>query len=333
MGVLHVKDRIVLRLLGDLGKVEIERLVVAPGQHDKAEDVLADLVDDLAQGDEGAGALRHAHRLALVEQIDELAQFDVERRGAVGHRLDRGLHALDIAAVVGAPDIDQLGKAAAELVAMIGDVGGEIGPRAVGFFERPVDVVAELGGAEQGLRPRLPIVGRSCPWAAPARRYRSARARRGRRDTRRSPRPRPARARTRKRRGARRAAPDRRGSAPSSRRPRNRAPAPSHSLSGPTEPFAAVALGQRPAGLDQVFAGIKPVGDRADVLAQRLAVAQMERAGEDVDLGAGVVDVILAVRPRTRPWPAAPRARRRRPRRGRGRHASARSGWPRRIRH
>ena len=79
MRVLHVKDRVVLRLLGDLGEVEFERLVVLAGQHDEAEDVLADLVDHLAQRDEGAGALRHAHRLAVVEQVDELGQLDVER--------------------------------------------------------------------------------------------------------------------------------------------------------------------------------------------------------------------------------------------------------------
>ena len=80
MRVLHVEDRVVLRLLGDLGEVEFERLVVLAGQHDEAEDILADLVDDLAQGDERAGALRHAHRLAVVEQMDELRQLDVERR-------------------------------------------------------------------------------------------------------------------------------------------------------------------------------------------------------------------------------------------------------------
>ena len=73
MRVLHIEDRVVLRLLGDLGEIEFEGLVVLAGQHDEAEDVLADLVDHLAQGDEGAGALRHAHRLALVEQVDELA--------------------------------------------------------------------------------------------------------------------------------------------------------------------------------------------------------------------------------------------------------------------
>ena len=46
----------------------------------------------------------------------------------------------------------------------------------------------------------------------------------------------------------------------------------------------------------QIVAGIEPLGDRADVLAERLAVAQEGRAGEHVHLGAGVVDVIFARR-------------------------------------
>jgi hypothetical protein len=48
-----------------------------------------DLVDDLAQGDEVAGALRHAHRLAVAEQLHQLHQLDVERRAAAGDRLKR----------------------------------------------------------------------------------------------------------------------------------------------------------------------------------------------------------------------------------------------------
>ncbi len=48
MRVLHVENRIVLRLLGDLGEIEFERLIVFSRQHDEAENVLADLVDDLA---------------------------------------------------------------------------------------------------------------------------------------------------------------------------------------------------------------------------------------------------------------------------------------------
>ena len=57
---------------------------------------------------------------------------------------------------------------------------------------------------------------------------------------------------------------------------------------------AAELGGERLAHGDEVIARIEPLRDRADVLAQRLAVAQMRRAGERVDLAAGVVDVVLA---------------------------------------
>ena len=134
MRVLHIKDRIVLRLLGDFREVEFEGLIVPAGQHHKTEDVLSHLVDNLAQRDEGAGALRHAHRLAVVEQVDELRQLDVEDRPSLAQRLDRRLHAFDIAAVIGAHDIDQVVEAAAHLVVVIGDIGREIGPGPVGFF-------------------------------------------------------------------------------------------------------------------------------------------------------------------------------------------------------
>ena len=46
----------------------------------------------------------------------------------------------------------------------------------------------------------------------------------------------------------------------------------------------------------QIVAGIEALGDRADVLAERLAVAQEGRARQHVDLAAGVVDVIFARR-------------------------------------
>jgi hypothetical protein len=64
--------------------------------------------------------------------------------------------------VVGAPDVDHLAEAALELGAVVGDVGGEVGVGAVGLEERPVDVVAEGGGAEERLLPVLPILVR-CP--------------------------------------------------------------------------------------------------------------------------------------------------------------------------
>ena len=59
---------------------------------------------------------------------------------------------------------------------------------------------------------------------------------------------------------------------------------------------AAVAIfgGKRLPDRLQIIAGIKPFRNRADVLAERLAVAQVGRAREHVDLGAGIVDVIFA---------------------------------------
>ena len=77
---------------------------------------------------------------------------------AAGERGDRRLHAPDMAAVVGTKHIDHCLEAASELVAVIGDVAGEIGVAAVGLDQRPVDVVAEIGGAEQELLAVLPIL-------------------------------------------------------------------------------------------------------------------------------------------------------------------------------
>ena len=160
MGVLHVEDRVLARLRHRGVEVEIHLRVGFAHQHEEAHRIRPDLVDQVAQFHERARALAHAHRLAILHHPHDLAQHHVQPRQAVaGERLHRRDHALDIAAMVGAPDIDHVVKAARHLVGMIGDVVGEIGPAAVGFLHRPVHVVAEGGGAEQHLLARLPIVG------------------------------------------------------------------------------------------------------------------------------------------------------------------------------
>ena len=53
-------------------------------------------------------------------------------------------------------------------------------------------------------------------------------------------------------------------------------------------------LGQPLADGLQVVARIEALRDRADLLAQGLPVAQVGRAGENIDLRAGIVDVVLA---------------------------------------
>src|SRR4029079_14368377 len=74
--------------------------------------------------------------------------------------LPRRLHALDVAAVVGAEHVDHVEEAAIDLVLVIGDVGREIGIAAVRLDQRTIDVVAIGGGAEQRLDPVLVIVDR-----------------------------------------------------------------------------------------------------------------------------------------------------------------------------
>ena len=58
------------------------------------------------------------------------------------------LQAGDVAVVVGAPDVDEQLEAAGELVAVVGDVGQQVGGLAVGLHEDAVLVVAEVGGAQ-----------------------------------------------------------------------------------------------------------------------------------------------------------------------------------------
>ena len=55
----------------------------------------------------------------------------------------------------------------------------------------------------------------------------------------------------------------------------------------------------------EIIAGIQPFGNRTDIVAQRLAVAQMRRPGEDIDLPPGIVDVIFAHDPVARPFEQA----------------------------
>ena len=59
-------------------------------------------------------------------------------------------------------------------------------------------------------------------------------------------------------------------------------------------PFLAVSLRQRLADGDEVVAGVEALGRRAGVLPQRFAVAIEHRPGKRLELGAGVVDVVLA---------------------------------------
>src|SRR6476469_10137527 len=117
MGVLNIEHRIVARLLSDFDEIEIARRVVLPVQHHEANGPSAHFVHDLPQRDERPGTLRHLDRLSAAKQAHKLTKLDVELSLAIGERGDGGLNALDVTAVVGAPDVDPGAEAAPELIA------------------------------------------------------------------------------------------------------------------------------------------------------------------------------------------------------------------------
>ena len=146
MSVLHVVDRVGVVLLLDLLDIEVDGLVGGAADERIAGGVDAGLVDQLLEADHGAAALGHAHRLAVAQQVDKLAQQDLVL-ARVAHGVGDGLHALDVAVVVGTPNVD-LVIDDLELLPAVGHVGGEVGVLAIALDEHAVLVVAEIGRLE-----------------------------------------------------------------------------------------------------------------------------------------------------------------------------------------
>ena len=239
--------------------------------------------------------------LAALDEVHELQQRDLELVGIGAGRRHRGLDARDVAVVVGPQRDDQPLEAALELVLDVGDVGGEVGRVAVGLARSRGPCRRRTRSSAATARPR----GGSC--GRPARRAR-----------------RPARSR------------------PScSARSENQA-----------SKCDAVALERRLDALDHQRAARRrevlarrarrhrgsrrQLGDvlaLVAVLGQRLAAgAGADRLAEPLQLPAGVVEVVLARRPRGRRTRAAAPARRRTRRGGRWPRSAGRSGWRRRTR-
>ncbi len=79
--VLDVVHGVVLALLLDGLDLELDGLVGRAGDQGVTSGVGTDLVNELLEGDHGALALGHANRLAVAEQIHELAEQDLELAG------------------------------------------------------------------------------------------------------------------------------------------------------------------------------------------------------------------------------------------------------------
>ncbi len=150
--VLHVIDRVVARLAGGDGEVELQRAVVAPGEEREAGGVAANLLQQLLHQHELATALGHAHRLAVAQECHQLDQEHLERVGRVPERLHGRAHAPDVAVVVGTEQVDQAIGGGELHVVVIGDVHPEVGRLATAPPQHAVLVVgglvADLGRAK-----------------------------------------------------------------------------------------------------------------------------------------------------------------------------------------
>jgi len=148
VSVLHVVDRVVLRLLAGQFQIEVHVGLDVSGDEEPAGGVNADVVAQFAQRDGVAGALGHLDFLAVLDQTDHLDQIDFQRALRIAHGFQSRRHAGDIAVVVGAPEVDQLGVAALQLVDVVGDIRRHVGQRAVALDQHAVLVVTVFGGLE-----------------------------------------------------------------------------------------------------------------------------------------------------------------------------------------
>ena len=123
---------------------------MAPLEHEEAGRVDADVVEQLVEGDEVAAALRHLRSLAAVDDVDELHDRELEQLGVQAEGGEPRPQPGHVAVVVRAEHVEQPAAAALELVAVVGDVGQEVGGLAAGADQHPVLVVAEGGGAQPG---------------------------------------------------------------------------------------------------------------------------------------------------------------------------------------
>src|SRR5262245_57570632 len=144
MSILNIEDWILAGVLDDFGKIEVENRVVLAVQHIETNCVAAHFIHHLSQGDKFARTFRHLYRLASAQQADELHKFYVQYGLAGADSTDRGLHALDVAAVIGTPNVDEIEKSTVNFRSVIGDVGCKICVAAIRLLKRAVDIIAEL---------------------------------------------------------------------------------------------------------------------------------------------------------------------------------------------
>ena len=148
MRVLHVVHRVLVAGRGPQLQVDVDRGVHRAADQRVPGGVDTDRLDQVVEGDDGAGPLAHPHRLAVTDQVDHLPDQYLDGVGIVAERRGGGLEPGDVAVVVGAEHVDAQVEAALALVQEVGEVTGDVGGLTVALDDDAVLVVAEVGGAQ-----------------------------------------------------------------------------------------------------------------------------------------------------------------------------------------
>ena len=130
--VLYVVDGVLPGLLRCQVEVELHLAVWGAGQEEEAAGIRADLVHELLQRHQVAGACGQPDRLSAASQRDELVEEQVEAVLADAQCGHHGLHERHVSLVVCAPDVyDAIEAARHQLVVVVCHVRGEVGRRLV----------------------------------------------------------------------------------------------------------------------------------------------------------------------------------------------------------
>ena len=155
MRVLDVEGRVLVVLPARDVQVEIQVGVGRAHEEEEPGAVGPDVLDQVAQRHEPPAPLAHLDLLALpvrarLPEVHLLDDQHLEEPALEPQRRERRLHRGDVGVMVGAPEVDRDPVAAGPLVAVVGEVGKQVGGRAVAAHDDPVLVVAEVPGAQVG---------------------------------------------------------------------------------------------------------------------------------------------------------------------------------------
>ena len=149
--VLHVVDGIVVGALAHASRSRSIVLSVRVAAEGIATGIGADGLHQLLQRHRRPGPLAHPQRLAVLVEVDHLADEDLQVGvGIVPVGSRECLVPPDVAVVVCPEHDDDTVEATFALVEVVGSVGGEVGPLTVALDEDAILVVAERRRAQPG---------------------------------------------------------------------------------------------------------------------------------------------------------------------------------------